>query len=214
MLSCIFVDLAATAFPFQILRRVSPAHSDEAPQGSIANRSIISDMPTQIFASLLGAVIYAFVVYGSYYTWLPVHLVTNFDGLRSIAGIYETQFLTLILLFVPIGVATKVFLFTPSTASKRDFADIQREDFDPETATLEETFWYNIWGFSKRGRVMVTRSAILAGITFFYTWVQVYASIQGVESIGAAGWASIWALAAVLTGGAYSWVTNIDGVRN
>ena len=214
MLSCLAVDLLAMSIPFNLLRRISPAHADDAPQGSIANRSIVSDLPTQAFASLLGAGVYAFVVFGSYYTWLPAHLVLNFDGLRSMAGIYNVQFPILVILFIPVGIAAKVFLFTPSTAAKKDFADAQRESFDAETATLEETFWYNIWGFSNHTRVMISRSAILAGVTFLYSWVQVYASIEGAESLGAAGWAGVWAIAATLTGTAYSWVTNIEGVSS
>ena len=214
MLSCLAVDLLAMSIPFNLLRRVSAAHKDHAPQGSIENRSIISDLPTQIFASLLGAGIYAFVVYGSYFTWLPAHLVLNFDGLKSMAGVYDAQFPTLVLLFIPIGIAAKVFLFTPSTAAKKDSADAQRNAFNPETASLLETFWYNVWGFSKHSRVMISRSVILAGVTFLYSWLQVYASIEGAESLGAAGWAGVWAIAAALTGAAYSWVTAIDGVSN
>lgn len=214
MLSCLAVDLLAMAIPFNLLRRVSPAHADDAPQGSIANRSIVTDLPTQVFASLLASGVYAFVVYGSYYTWLPIHLVTNFDGLRSMGGIYEAQFLTLALLYIPAGVAAKVFLFTPATASKKDFADAQRAAFDPKTATLEETLWYNVWGFSKRGRVMISRTAILSGVTFLYSWLQVYASIEGAESLGAAGWACVWAIAAALTGVAYYWVINVEEISN
>ena len=213
LLASLFNDVVATTIPFHALRRVTPAHADNAPQGSIANRSIISDLPTQIFMSLLGAGVHAFVVYSSYYTWLPFHLVTTFDGLRSIDGIYNTQFLSLALLFIPIGVATKVFLFTPATASKRDAIDAAREKFDPQAATLQETFWYNTWGFSKHSRVMISRTAVLAGVTFLYGWVQIYATIEGAEGLGAAGWAGVWATAAVVTGLAYGWVINVDGVN-
>ena len=53
---------------------------------------------------------------------------------------------------------------------------------------------------------MITRGLVLAGVSFFYGWVQVFASIEGATSAGAAGWSGVWALAGVVTGCVYWWV--------
>ena len=129
------------------------------------------------------------------------------------SGVYEAQFLTLVAVFLPVGIATKTFLFTPSTASKRDVQDERNELFDPQTATLKETLWYNVWGFSHVERVFISRTGTLVAVTFLYSWLQVYASVEGAESVGAAGWAVVWATAAWLTGLAYSWVGDVEGVK-
>lgn len=213
LISSLAVDLAATSIPFYLLRPALPPHQTVPARGSIANRAIIADAPTQGFTSLLAATIQATVLTAAYLTFLPHLLAIHFTGLHDIRPVYgwtnPGHFPLLITAFLPLGLAAKILLFTPSAAAKRDSADATRESFDPQTATLAETFLYNVWGFRKGVRELVLRSAVLAGVTLAYGWVQVFASVEGVESAGALGWASIWAASALVTGAVFGWVQSV-----
>lgn len=214
LLASLSIDILATYIPFRLLRPILATHATDAPRGAISNRSIISDLPVQIFTSALGASVYAAVLYSSYLTWLPSHLAVHFDGLRDISAAYAGQFPKLCLTFVPVGIATKVFLFTPSTGAKADLGDIKNTAFNPATATLGETVYQNFWGYSKRTRTLIKRTLTLAAVSYLNTWLQVSVTVEGTESQGAAGWACVWATAAIITGFAYLWVGNIEEVTN
>ena len=203
-----------TYIPFRLLRPVLPTHSSEAPKGAIANRTIINDLPVAVFTSLLAAGIYGIVLYSSFATWLPTHLILHFDGLRDLTGAYEATVALLLPAFIPSGIAAKSFLFTPSTGARADLGDIKNSAFNPETATLWETVLYNLWGYSKRTRTIIKRTATLAAVVYLNTFLQVFVTVEGADAIGAAGWACVWATATVLTGSALWWVGNVEGVTN
>ena len=213
-ITCLIIDTVATFVPFYLLRISSSVHSIQTPKGVAANRSVINDFGIQISTSLLAASIYGVVVLGSFGTWLPVYLVTHFDGIRDISALYEANFPLVAGGFIPVGFAAKVFLFTPATAAKPDAHDKSTAAFNPETATLYETIMYNLWGYSKRTRTMIKRTATLVTVSGLHTWLQTYASVEGAEGFGAAGWSSVWAVAAMLTGVAFWWVADVDGVSN
>jgi hypothetical protein len=208
------IDLLSTSIPFYLLRGSSAPHQNNAPRGSVSNRSVISDLPTQIFTSLLAAAVQASIVYGSYRTFLPYYLAVHFNYLRNLTAVYETQFLTLVFLLVPVGIASKVFIFTPSTAAKRDLADIINLSFNPETASLTETVMYNLWGYSKRSRVNIQRTLTAAIVTSLFTWLQLWGTVEGVEGTGATVWASIWGVGTIAIGAIYWWITDINEVSN
>jgi hypothetical protein len=202
------IDVLTTYIPFRLLRAVSPTHFADAPKGAVSNRSIINDLPVQGFTSLLGSCIYAAAIYSSFQTWLPVHLVTTFDGLKDISLAHNAQLSSLILFLIPTGIATKIFLFTPSTGAKANLGETKQAAFNPETATLGETIMYNVWGHSKRTRTLIKRTATLAALTYASTVFQIAVTIEGAEVIGAVGWGIIWSAAAVFTGAAFWWVAN------
>lgn len=204
------IDLLATSVPFYFLRGASAHHKANAPKGSIANRSVIEDLPIQIVTSVLGAGIYSSVVLAGYVTFLPTLLILHFENLPSLVAAYDTQFFVLILSFLPVGIATKVFLFTPTAAARRDVTDAVNAQFDAETATLAETIWYNVWGYSKRVRVLILRTLIMAGMSGVSTITRSFASIEGVELVGAIGWTLPWVVSALFTGAAYGWVTGTE----
>ena len=208
------IDMLVTYLPFRFFRPLLPTHTTEPPKGAVSNRSVINDWEVSVYNSLLAAGIYGLVVYGSFATWLPVYLVTHFDGLRDISGAHDARLPFLIASFVPVGIAAKSFLFTPATGAKSDLGDIKAKSFNPETATLAETVEYNVWGYSKRTRTMITRTGTLAAVTFLNTWLQGAVTLEGAESAGPAGWAAIWASGAILTGTAFWWVGHVDGISN
>lgn len=213
-LSSLAIDMAATYIPFRLLRPVLATHASDAPKGTVSNRSIINDLPVQLYTTVLAAGVYAVVVFTSFLSWLPVHLVTHFDGIRDISAAHNSQLPTLILFLLPVGIAAKSFLFTPATGAKPDLGDMVQMAFNPETASLGETIRYNVWGYSKRTRTMIKRSATLAALCFVNTTLQVAATIAGAEAVGAAGWAGVWSTAALLTGATFWWVGHVDGVSN
>ena len=214
VLACITIDTAAAFIPFYLLRISSSIHSIQTPKGVAANRSVINDFGIQASTSLLAASIYGVVVISSFGTWLPVYLVTHFDGIRDISAAHSTNFPYLVGCLVPVGFAAKVFLFTPATAAKPDALDKKTAAFDPETATLGETVLYNVWGFSKRSRIMIARTATLVAVSGLHTWLQTYVAVEGAEGLGAAGWSSVWSLAAALTGTVFWWIGDVEGMSN
>lgn len=213
-IGCVVIDTLAAWLPFYSLKVSSSIHSIKTPKGVAANRSVINDFGVQTATSLLAAGIYGVVVLGTYSSWLPNYLITHFDGLRDMSALHNGNFPYLVASFLPLGFAAKVFLFTPATAAKPDKHDKEIAKFDAETATLRETVLYNVWGYSKRTRALIKRTATLVAMAGFHTSLQTYTTVEGAELFGALGWSSVWALAATLTGAAYWWVSDVDGIAN
>lgn len=144
-----------------------------------------------------------------------MHLVLHFDGLPTIAPAHAAAALPrLLLTLLPLGYAAREFLFAPATGARLNLGDIRARAFNPATATLAETVRYNLWGYSKRTRELIKRTATLVVVSGFNTWLQTFVTVEGVESVGAAGWAGVWAAAAVGTGLVYAWVGDVEGVTN
>ena len=214
MISCLTIDILTTYLPFRLLREVSPTHTLEAPKGLVSNRSVINDLSVRAYTTVLAAGIYGVVVFGSFGTWLPVYLVIHFDGIRDISAAHSAALPFLIASFLPIGYAAREFLFTAATGAKPDAYDKELARFNAATATLGETIMYNLFGYSKRTRTLVKRTATVAITAGLHTWLQTYVAIEGAEALGAAGWSGVWAIAAALTGAAYWWVGDVEGMSN
>ena len=214
MISCLFIDIMTTYLPFRLLREVSPTHNDHAPKSLVSNRSVINDLAVRLYTTLLGAGIYGVVVFGSFGTWLPVYLVTHFDGLKDISAAHSAAFPLLIFSFLPIGYAAREFMFTAATGAKPDARDQELARFNPATATLGQTVMYNLFGYSKRTRTFIQRTATVALVGGLHTWLQLYVAIEGTEGLGAAGWSMLWSSAALLTGTAYWWVGDVEEISN
>ena len=210
------IDVSAITLPFAFFSRSS--HHLPATAGKAPNQVVAHDRNIQYLTALFGAALYAIVVYGSFATWLPTHMIVHFEGLRSLEKAHNSAVLLLLALFYPMGYATTQFLFVPAiaspgTAGLSDHSHKPRKStFHPETATLSETLAWNLGlgdvGFSRRAKVLIKRTAILISYTFVNTFVRVFYTIEGTELVGALGWAGNWALAAVFVGVAYSWVGN------
>lgn len=208
------IDMLSVYIPLVFLRPNSVTHDATAPKSAVSNRSVINDLTVQGLTSLLATGIYGLVLYVSLVSWLPLHIVTHFDGVRSLQGAHEAAYPFVALGVVPLGFAAKAFIFTPAMGGRPDLRDARNAAFNPATASFWETIKYNVWGHSKRTRTLIQRTTTLIAFTGLYTWFQTYFVVEGAEFFGAAGWSGVWALAASLTGIAFWWVGNVKGVSN
>lgn len=208
------IDVTTIGLPFALLRPLIHAHEP----GRSANQQVAQDSTINFLMALFGSSIYAVVVYSSLYTWLPVHLVTHFDGVRSFQKAHDATIPLLIAVMIPVGWATAQFLFTPTIGARGNPGLTDPElkpemvKFNPETATFGETVAFNIGfgedGFSKRAEVLAKRTAVLIACSVTNTFVRVLTTVEGTEPVGAIGWAGVWGIAAALTSLAYAWVGN------
>lgn len=203
------IDIVTTYLPFRLLRPLLPAHKPASTKAPVPNRFVINDLPVRLVTTVLAAAIYGTVIYGSYKSWLPVHLVTYFDGLKDISAAHSVALPLLIASLLPVGYAAHEFLFTPFAATTAEYEDEEPVVFDPATATLAETLQYNFWGYSRASKFLITRAITLMVVTGFNTWLHTFVTIEGAENLGAIGWSSVWVLAAAATSFAFWWVGGI-----
>jgi len=213
-LTALTIDILSIGIPFALLRPLIHAHEP----GKSPNQQVAQDRTIFLLMGLFGSVIYAVFVYGSLYTWLPVHMVTHFDGVRSLQAAHDASIELLICMLVPVGWATTQFLFTPMVGARANPGITDPElhpekvRFDPENANMGETLAFNLGfgrdGFSKRGEVLAKRTAVLVACSVTNTVVRTFMTISGTELVGCLGWASVWGVAATLTSLAYAWAGN------
>jgi hypothetical protein len=195
--------------PGRRLRRQQQQQQQQ--QQRVPNRPLIADMFGRVVTSLLAASIYAVVLLASYRTWLPVHLVTRFAGLRDVRAAHAPPPLPLfVAALAPAGYAAREFLFTPfaarAAATRREAPRV----FDPARATLRDTLRFNLWGgYSSAARFLLRRLAVLVAATAAHTWLHSFFTLDGAESAGAVGWAGLWSAAAVLSGLMFWWVGGV-----
>jgi hypothetical protein len=201
------LDVLGAALPFYMLRRRLPSHTAKA--ATLPNRNILRDSVIFLLTTIFSASIYSAFVYASFKTWLPVHIITFFDNVKSLDAAHDAQLPTLLLTFFPLGWAARTFLFSPSTAARMDLGDMVATSFNPHTATLSDTVKHNFWNYSKGTKVVIKRSVILATMVGLTTWLRVWKTVEGSEGLGAAGWAGLWAVASLVNGAALRWVGNV-----
>lgn len=222
------INTLSTTFPFILLRPSLPFHNPHsAPRGTLSNRSILADWQTALLTTVLATLNFTLFLYASFYTWLPVYLVTWFDGIRDISAAHlgASGFLTLAVALLPTGYAAYNFLFVSSTGLSHPAfpgaatttvtggAMIEKMAFDPTTATLTETAFHNAWGwYTPREKILIGRTVLLAIMVAANTFIQVWGTIAGAEVWGAVGWAGVWVGAVLATGAGFAWVGGVDGV--
>ncbi|KAH6668035.1 hypothetical protein B0J14DRAFT_177000 [Halenospora varia] len=202
ILSTIFIDSLAMYIPFRLLRPLSLAHSASTSSRSIVvpNREIVADTSVGILTTLLAASIYSVTLYSAYASYLPIYLVTYFDNIPSIAPAHTATPFTLFPVTLLLGLAAKSFIFTPAAASVPSSVDAKNAAFNPASATLAETFWYNLWGYDTKTKVVIKRTAAVMLASGINTFIQTWVIIEGVEAIGAIVYSGVWVVAAAITG--------------
>jgi hypothetical protein len=197
------VDIVSSSVPFILLRPLAAAHSSAA--AAVPNHELVVDRPIQAYTTLLAGAIYCVTLSTAYKTFLPRTLVVYFSGIPSIEParsattflFVSTPALVLSLLF---GLAARTFIFTPVATTDPSQDDVGTARFDPMHATLRETLWWNLWGYSSQGRASVVRTGAAVLATALRTYLSCTITINGIDSYGAAVYASVWAFAAFLTG--------------
>ncbi|KAH8595559.1 hypothetical protein B0O99DRAFT_622140 [Bisporella sp. PMI_857] len=196
--------LASGYIPFWLLRQASTIHQ----KGKVfLNRDIASDWTIQAFTLLLASSIYGVTLYSAFATFLPVYLVTYFPNITSIEAAHVSSPIVLVQRSSLLGLAAKEFIFTPAIATAPSNA--QKAVFDPKTATLSETLWYNIWGYSERTKVVIKRTLVLVVITGGNTFLETYLSLEGTELPGAVVYSAVWVVASALTGTTLGFVSAV-----
>ena len=227
IITSLTIDLLATYLPFRFFRPLAPAHlSTSAPAHTrlVPNSRIIDDFPVRALTTALASTIYATVIYASYHSFLPIYLITHFDGIRDMSAAHAPSFPMLILTSIPIGYAAQEFLFSTATGSHIDvFTEgesskdkaLRRDDATQKSKidwTTTST-WPIVRSFfspiEPRAKQLAVRTAILVLLTGFNTWVQLFVTVEGVENEGAMGYSALWATAAALTGSAFYWVGDV-----
>ena len=208
------IDIFSVALPVHLLRPLSATHAlAHSPKNAVANRLILADPVTQAATSFAAAGVYACVLLLAYRSALPVSLAVHFAGLRTLEPAHDAPFFALLLWLLPLGFAARTFLFVPATGAKPDEADARRRHFRPATASLRETLAWNFWGWSRRERELIKRTAVLAATTALYVGSRTLATVQGADLQGAVSWASVWSAAAAATGAVFWWVGQVEEVK-
>jgi len=200
------IDMTSLTTPFFLLRRLN-FYNDH--KGTTTNPQTVGDLAAdrtvQFYMSGFAAAMYSLIVYSSFYTWLPIHMIIHFDEIRSLEAAHNAVLPILFAACFPIGYAAKNFLFKPSIAASR--APAIFPTFNPHTATLFDTIRWNfgLGRHSTRVSILSRRTTLLVCFTFLNTFVRVFGTVEGAEMYGAAGWAALWSVAAATVGLGFAW---------
>ncbi|KAF2716253.1 hypothetical protein K431DRAFT_235776 [Polychaeton citri CBS 116435] len=220
------IDVVALALPFALLRPLDKSHAYPTISTAIAKNDheddtkvptpIDQDTNIRLNMTLLAASLWAVVLFASYSTWLPTYLVIYFDGIKDVTAAHSGNFLYLLALALPMGMAAVDYLYTPAAREARappPSAAEKAARFDPETASLAQTLSYNLGlgaeGFSKKATILTRRTAVVALSQFANSLVKTYGTVEGTELGGAVAWSSVWALGTVAVGLAFGWASDV-----
>ncbi|RAL59732.1 hypothetical protein DID88_000364 [Monilinia fructigena] len=196
VLSSLLIDTLTTYIPFRLLRPLSAAHADSP---STPNRDITSDLPVQIITTLLAASIYSVTLYGSYMTFLPYFLATYFEGIPSLAAAYSATPTSLLPATLLLGLANT--LIHLHTSHSHQALRLQSPTIRSRNCYIGRNYpVYNLWGWSKKTKIVIKRTATLMIVTGINTFVQTYLTVEGVEALGAVAYSGVWVVAAGICG--------------
>lgn len=197
-MACLAIDSLSALGPFVLLRPLSETH---VAHPAVPNSEIITDRNIKLSTSLLAGLIYGVTLFVAVKTYLGTTFVLYFEGITRVEPALNTKYgaTAAILLVGLLGLAAQSFIFTPVEATPRT-VDPKTKRFDPVTATLSDTLRWNLWGFSRKTQVVILRTGLVMLATWVNTYLQCSMTVRGVEPWGAAAYASIWAIAAMITG--------------
>ncbi len=207
-----FANIISVTVPFVLMRQISPTHAPRsAPKGTVRNRSILNDSWTTIATSVLATAIIAVLLELSFATFLPVHLITHFTGIRdlTVTHLGAAGLPSLLAALIPAGVAAREFLFVSSTGVP---PSSEEYTFDPATSDLRQHVYHNVWGwYSSRQKELISRTTLLAIMVVGETIIQTWGTIKGVEFWGATWYAAIWGIGIAVVGAVFDWVGEPSG---
>ncbi|KAF4996223.1 hypothetical protein FDECE_12531 [Fusarium decemcellulare] len=199
-LSALTIDIASVAIPFSLLRPLSTVHTPSAAAAAgLPNRELI-DLPLQTYTAALSTGIYTVTLVLSMRFILPRILVVYYSGVPTLEPAYSASYASILPVTVIFGIAASTFIFAPFATTARAKEDDKIDEFDPVAASLGETVWWNVWGYTAKTKVVIRRTAIAALVAATNTFLASSKTLYGVEAAGAAVYAGVWAFAALCTG--------------
>lgn len=195
-LSALAVDIASAAVPFYLLRPLSAVHS---PSAKVPNRELV-DLSLQLYTGALATGIYTVTLVLSLRFLLPRIFVLHFSGFPSVENAYTASYAAALPVTLLFGAAASTFIYPPSATTGHTAADDSIAQFDAVEASLGQTVWWNVWGYTDRTKVVVRRTAVAAFVTAVNTYLACTMTIYGIESKGAAAYAGVWVFAAACSG--------------
>ena len=193
-MAALFIDALSIAVPFCLLRPLSDVHLPSNRTRGILDSTLLGSV------SLLSAAIYTVILVWSLRLILPRILVLHFAGLPSLEPAYTATYLGVQPVPTLFGIAASVFIFAPFETTGRAKEDDKLQEFDPVSATLGQTVWFNIWGYTAKTKVIIERTAVVLLVVGLNTFLACTKTIYGIESWGAAVYSGVWVIAALFTG--------------
>ena len=196
------IQIISIALPTYLLRPFAEYHSAAA---KLPNRFLLDSFQVQSSTAILAIVSYVVALYTALKFDLTAFLVYHFDRIPSLEAAHAETAITLAAKIMVVGWAAQGFLL--NSALGQSGAATPKKEFDPATASLQETIKHNVWFFSKRTRELSKRTAVVAGLTFVHT-IWKLQTIDGTDLKGSAGYAGIWVAATAFIGLMFSWVSD------
>ena len=214
------ISILAKALPFYLMRPLSAPHANSDTRKAntkLRNKTIINDPITSLAISATSTLVYAVTLQSAFSFFLPGFLITHFSPLPSLEWAYNvaTTFPTLLMWLAPAGIASTQLLFRPSegAASSSNAATgpnsiaLTHSHFDPATASFVQHIYHNVWGwYTSRQKELIGRTMILGALLLTETVLLLCGEVQGVELLGAAGYASTWLVGTITLGVVMEWV--------
>lgn len=164
------------------------------------NRDIVTDLPIQLLTATLAAGIYGVALYAAFRSYLSIALVKYFNDLPSIEAAHVATPLPLIPVTFIFGLAARSFIFTPAIAAPPTGLDGTSAASSLGISRWTRHVEHRLSDYSPRTRIVMKRTVTLMLITGINTFLHAYVTLQGVEAVGAAAYASVWVLAAFVSG--------------
>ncbi|KAK7428476.1 hypothetical protein QQZ08_004914 [Neonectria magnoliae] len=197
-LSALAIDLTSVAVPFYLLRPLSAVHTPSAA-AKLPNRELL-DVALQLYTAALSTGIYSVVLVLSMHFVLPRILVVYFARLPTVEPAYAASYASVLPVTTLFGIAASTFIFAPFATTGHVKEDDKVAAFDPVEASLGETVWWNAWGYTAKTKVVIRRTAVAVLVSAVNTYLACSRTVYGVEPLGAAAYAGVWAFAALCTG--------------
>ncbi|KAF7543991.1 hypothetical protein G7Z17_g10310 [Cylindrodendrum hubeiense] len=205
-LYALLIDITSVAAPFYLLRPLSAVHTPSAA-AKLPNRELL-DVVLQLYTAALSTGIYSVVLVLSMRFILPRILVVYFANLPTVEPAYAASYTSILPVTVVFGVAASTFIFAPFATTGHVKEDDKIAAFDPVEASLGETVWWNTWGYTAKTKVVIRRTAVAVFVSAINTYLACSKTVSGVEPLGAAAYAGVWAFAALCSGVGLGFVGN------
>lgn len=207
------IDVVVITIPFALLRPLKRHYNART-----TNQLLAMDWQILVLTALLGSTIYAVTFSLLHWANIGIFLITHFEDIPSLDAAHQSSIAALLQLFAITGVAAMFFLFRPAVSAANTSATDTKallkkaKKFSPATASLGETFAYNLGygenGWSHRAEVLAKRTLVLSACTLLNTFVRVFGTVQGTDIAGSLGYGGLWAGTTVLVAIAYGLIGN------